>query len=363
MATTICDPNRPNSFSFQPTPSRVMVCTSGSVASAAAKSENATKKIVEIQTNMEAQQATKQGEFKTKIAASLADGKIDDGREIESQYRVLVEYSKEFSLDKIGEGINAALDILAARSASSPSDKADAGTVAPPATTPEAIQSYKGMVTAVMAAGRSSSSVSNSLNFTKTRLAPGLIAFLYAFSSSITDEDTFGSESITASCVMYAFYQSITDLKQEGAFNSAECDFVQLGIAKQAEVNNTKDLARELAAAHGDFTKKKAAIENYKIVAEILKGVSQEAQTSLNGSGWVQPQLPPIALGSAIGAISFMAHGDMSQPSHANPCEKLAHEALAALSVEPVASALATSELAPLRAEFEAKLAGGYFVV
>ena len=286
-------------------------------------------KRTEAQLNLTKQQA--EFNLKLKIAASLADG-----QEVSSDFRVHVEYSKEFSFDSGIEisgptavTVNGAdhvhysvaapvadmqLDIvktLKAALSKRPSEHPPPPVAGPsPAKTPAEVIIDKDLirmlVTCVMAAAKSSSAVSSGLNFTKTCLAPGIFAFLYAFSTIITDVGTFGSESITLSCVMCAYYESLDSrdhdvpVRDSGPPGTVTMDhsvqmlvaqnyFAVLQLAKKLEINNARDRASGLAAAHGNVQKKLTAIESSKAVDAALKMISRQAEDALSKSNWGTP--------------------------------------------------------------------------
>lgn len=66
---------------------------------------------------------------------------------------------------------------------------------------PEAIDAYTDVVNAVAEAAKSSSTAAASLAFSMNRLAPGTIAFLFASSINIQDDETFGKEAVTTTAI------------------------------------------------------------------------------------------------------------------------------------------------------------------
>ncbi|NEW84885.1 MAG: hypothetical protein GZ094_21300 [Mariniphaga sp.] len=85
---------------------------------------------------------------------------------------------------------------------------------------PEAIDAYTDVVNAVAEAAKSSSTAAASLAFSMNRLAPGTIAFLFASSINIQDDETFGKEAVTTTAIYYRLIQSVQDIELEGAFNA-----------------------------------------------------------------------------------------------------------------------------------------------
>ena len=75
-----------------------------------------------------------------------------------------------------------------------------------------------------------------------SRLAPGIYAFLQAKSTSILDEDTFGSEAVSCTSIFYRIMQSIDDIKNQAKFGLAVLDAKNLVDMKILQIGLTKRL-------------------------------------------------------------------------------------------------------------------------
>lgn len=211
-----------------------MACKSGSVQTAADKTVAAKQQVDKLTGMLEAQEGKDKDKFYTQIAQHLGTANIGDAREISYNSAVKVEYTSEFSLDKIAAVVTSALKTLG--TVTDPK-------VQKPALSKEAIDSYTDVVNTVAEAAKSSCSSASSLSFSMNRLSPGLYAFLYATSVNIKDEDTFGSEAITATAIYYRFMESIDDIKSEAAFGAATIDAASYQQMKALQAALVDDLA------------------------------------------------------------------------------------------------------------------------
>jgi hypothetical protein len=198
-----------------------MACRTPSV-DRVANNMNATLKgkLAELEKTLQDKDDNIKAEFFKRIDSGLKDAMITDARQIEYNSAIKTEMTSEFNLDAISGVITAALDTAIAVLGSPVSkDAVDAG-VKSPLLTPAALESYKGLVTSVVAAARSSSKGSTSLSFSMNRLSVGVYAFLYASSINLEDKETFGTETITVTTIYYRIIQSIQDVKMQGAFDA-----------------------------------------------------------------------------------------------------------------------------------------------
>lgn len=152
--------------------------------------------------------------FNGKITANLNEAKITDARLMELSTETKVEYSSEFSIDKIAGVVTSA--IKAYGQAAGPAGKVTAES----ATSPAALDSYVDLVNEVAEAAKTTSKSAASFSYSMHRLGPGLFAFLSATSSNIEDHETFGNEAITATCFMYRLVESEDDIKQSTGFDN-----------------------------------------------------------------------------------------------------------------------------------------------
>ncbi len=211
-----------------------MACTSGSVKTVADKTVTAADQIKKLETMVKGQSAAKLKEFESKISKSFTAANITDGRLIKEGEEIKTEYTSEFSLDKIAAVVNSALK--AAVAATDPK-------VPNPAMSPAAITAYTDLVNTVAEAAKSSSTSAASMSYSMNRLSPGVFAFLYATSVSITDKDTFGTEAVTTTSIYFRLYQSIDDLKNETAFGVAVIESANLLNMKRLQAGLTDRLA------------------------------------------------------------------------------------------------------------------------
>ncbi|MDD2774419.1 MAG: hypothetical protein PHU06_00540 [Gallionella sp.] len=211
-----------------------MACTSGSVQTVADKTVAAKAQIDKLQSLIKEQDSVSKAFFFEAITTHLADANVTDAREISYSSDIKTEYTSEFSLDKIAAVVTSALKAVAA--SQDPTAKV-------PAMSPAAIAAYTDVVNTVAEAAKSSSTSSASLSFSMNRLSPGLFAFLYASSTNIKDEDTFGTEAVTTTAIYYRFMQSIDDVKNDAKFGAAVIDAKNLLNMKTIQAALTDDLA------------------------------------------------------------------------------------------------------------------------
>jgi hypothetical protein len=188
-----------------------MACRTPSVERVADSTAKAKEQIDKLQVMIEAQEAANKAKFYQQIDDHLASAQLTDARELAYQVNIKTEYTSEFSLDKIAEGVTSALK--AAKVATDPKNPMAS-------TSPEAIDAYTDVVNAIAEAAKSSSTAAASIAFSMNRLAPGTIAFLYASSFNIQDDETFGKEAVTTTAIYYRLIQSELDIELEGAFNA-----------------------------------------------------------------------------------------------------------------------------------------------
>lgn len=188
-----------------------MACQTPSVERVVDKTTKAKEQIDKLQAMIETQEATNKAKFYEQIDTHLASAKLTDAREVTYQVNIKTKYTSEFSLDKIAGVVTSALK--AVKVATDPKN--------PMASmSPEAIDAYTDVVNAVAEAAKSSSTAAASLAFSMNRLAPGTIAFLFASSINIQDDETFGKEAVTTTAIYYRLIQSVQDIELEGAFNA-----------------------------------------------------------------------------------------------------------------------------------------------
>lgn len=188
-----------------------MACRTASVERVADKTVKAKEQIDKLQSMIESQESANKARFYKQIDEHLASAKLTDAREISYTSNIKTEYTSEFSLDKIAGVVTMALK--AAKAATNP-----AYPQAP--TSPEAIDAYADVVNSIAEAAKSSSSSAASMAFSMNRLAPGTIAFLYASSINIQDDETFGSEAVTTTAIYYRLMESPRDVELSAALDA-----------------------------------------------------------------------------------------------------------------------------------------------
>lgn len=210
-----------------------MACTSGSVEKVAKDHTNAAAQVKRLEDSLQGQADQYKTAFYKQIDEHLADAKITDAIQLEYAFNMKTEYISEFSLDKIAAVVVAALKaVVAAKDPTSPTPGMDA----------EAIEAYTAVVNTVAEAAKSSSQSASSMSFSMTRLAPGIYAFLQAKSTNILDEDTFGTEAVSSTAILYRIMQSIDDIKNQAKFGLAVLDAQNLLDMKALQVGLTARL-------------------------------------------------------------------------------------------------------------------------
>lgn len=260
---------------YLPTKYTTMTCTSGSVEKVSKNHTNAAEQIKKLEAALQANQTTYKNEFFAQIAQSLASAKITDARQLEYAENMKTEYTSEFSLDKIAAVVVAALNaVVAAKDPTSPTPGMDK----------EAIEAYTAVVNTVAEAAKSSSQSSSSLAYSMSRLCPGIYAFLQAKSTSILDEDTFGSEAVSVTSIFYRVMQSIDDIKNEAKFGLAVLDAQNLIDMKKLQLGLTKRL-----------TDGEIDIDTWIKLDGKYEGIIQELKDRLAEHGWEEPNHEKLA--------------------------------------------------------------------
>lgn len=167
----------------------------------------------------------------------LAAAGIADGRYLNSSIDTKVEYTTEFSIDAITNVIAKGIDAFGA--ASDESGEVTAKTAA----TPAALESYKDLVLSIGEAVKVNGDAAGSYSFSFNRLGPGMFAFVSASSTSITDKETFGTESIAATTFCYQMVESIDDIKATTGFMVAKIQAAALLEAKNKDYEVLKQFS------------------------------------------------------------------------------------------------------------------------
>lgn len=190
-----------------------MACRTASVERVADKTVKAKEQIDKLQSMIESQEAANKAKFYQQIDEHLASAQLTDAREISYTSNIKTEYTSEFSLDKIAGVVTSALKaVKAVKDPTNPEGLASGA----------AIDAYSDVVNAVAEAAKSSSTSAASLAFSMNRLQPGTIAFLYASSINIQDDETFGSEAVTTTAIYYRLMESPRDVELSAALDATK---------------------------------------------------------------------------------------------------------------------------------------------
>lgn len=211
-----------------------MACRTPSVERVADKSVNAQNQLDKLTESVKAQRGTLLNEFETRVGENLKKARVSDGTLLGSNDYIKVEYSYEFSLDKIASVIKDTLKAIAVNKDSKSFQDAFSD---------EAVESYTDLVNSVSEAAKTKSTATASLSFSMNRLAPGIYAFLSATSASLLEEETFGNESITSTIIFYQLIYSIEDMQNQKQFDEAAIDIQNLMNMKRIQASYTDMLA------------------------------------------------------------------------------------------------------------------------
>jgi len=166
-------------------------------------------------------------DFFARIADALKSSKISDALEIQFGVETKVEYSNEFSIKAMTDVVAKAINAYADFKGTGPSE---GKSVKAAATNKEALDCYVSFVNTIGEAAKSSSKSSTSFSFQMTRLGPGMIVFISALSSTITDNQFFGSEAVSATTFLYKIVRSTNDV---GATTNFDWVVLQAGYFKE----------------------------------------------------------------------------------------------------------------------------------
>ncbi|OAV43645.1 hypothetical protein [Lewinella sp. 4G2] len=187
-----------------------MGCNSGNVQNVVKNTSSASEAIQKLEEVIAAQDAGYRATFETAITERLKQAQLDDPREIGYERHIKTEYVSEFSLDAIANVITSILKSTLATYTAGPN----------PALSAAAIDSYVDVVASVAEAAKSSSSSSGDFSFSMTRIAPGLLVFLYAVSESLSDSGVFGTEAISTTAIYYKLIESKQDVVKSADFQA-----------------------------------------------------------------------------------------------------------------------------------------------
>lgn len=149
--------------------------------------------------------------FYEKMDERFQQSGINDAEELSYSSHMKTEFAAEFNLDAVADAISKALKVAATTAAAAEA----------PFLAPEAIKSYADLVTSLAECAKSSSKAANNLSFDMIHLSPGIIAFLFAVSTTATDKSVFGEESVTCTVLFHCIVSSKRALGMHSEFSSA----------------------------------------------------------------------------------------------------------------------------------------------
>ncbi len=242
-----------------------MACRSASVQRAQKKSERALKAIEELEKNIKSLAKAEEDDFQNKIDKSKLELGVDDFEKIDENNATKVDFTHEFNADSMIPVITNILKAAAATIAG-----ANAASVI---INPENIKTYANLLSSITEAIKTKSTTGATTSFSVNRLAPGFFSFTSTKSKTITDKETFGEESITAS----TFYNALYFSKKHAAKISSWSTILTL-IEMIRKVNEARiglvDRLVENTYTLAEFTKLsnqyKQAIENYESELSVL---------------------------------------------------------------------------------------------
>jgi len=178
-----------------------MACRSASVQRAQKKSEEALKAIKNLEKNIQDLASEAEEEFETKISEFQSDIGVDDLEKLEGNSAVKVDFTHEFNADALIPVITNVLKTAG-------SLISGAGTAVAVLTNPENIKTYADLLSSIAESIKTNSTTGANTSFSMNRLAAGFFAFTSTKSMTISDKETFGEESITATTFYYQIYFS-----------------------------------------------------------------------------------------------------------------------------------------------------------
>lgn len=246
------------------------ICRSAKIEEVVNDATAAIDQISKLEVLIKNEEGKRNQEFLKRIDEYLDLSGVDDERFIQKNTYIKVEYASEFSLDKIVNVVKSALK-AAAESAIATNPAALLSS--------NAADSYSEVVVSIGEAAKSSSSTAVNGSFSATRLAPGIIAFVYTTSSTIKEIQTFGTEAITATAMHYALIESNQDFAQ-----TKNIETIQWTI--KAALKAYKDFITLQAALVGLLSEGTITLDEYvdrdKKYAEIVVELRKRVQSAID---------------------------------------------------------------------------------
>lgn len=246
------------------------VCRTAKIEEVVNDATAAISQLKTFEDEIKSQENVRKQEFLRRIDEYLNLAGVNDERFIQENTYIKVEYASEFSLDKIVEVVKDALQ-AAADSAIATNPTALLSS--------DATDSYSEVVVSIGEAAKSSASSGANGSFSATRLAPGIIAFVYTTSATIKEVQTFGTEAITATAMHYALIESNQDYAQ-----TKDIETIQLTI--KAALKAYKDFITLQALLVDRLSKGELTLEEYidldKKYAETAKKLRERVESAIN---------------------------------------------------------------------------------
>ncbi|AXG72997.1 hypothetical protein DVK85_01600 [Flavobacterium arcticum] len=230
----------------------------------------AIEQVKKLENQIKSEENIRKQEFLKRIDEYLSLAGVNDERFIQENTYIKVEYASEFSLDKIVEVVKGALQAAA-----------DSAVATNPTAllSSDAADSYSEVVVSIGEAAKSSSSTAAIGSFSATRLAPGIIAFVYTTSVTIEEIQTFGTEAITATALHYALIESNQDFAQTKHIETIQCTI-------KAALKAYKDFITLQALLVDRLTKGELTLEEYieldSKYAETAKKLRERVQAAID---------------------------------------------------------------------------------
>ena len=245
------------------------ICRSAKIEEVVNDATAAIDQVTKLENQIKLEESKRDQEFFKRIDEYLDLSGIDDERFIQKNTYIKVEYASEFSLDKIVDVVKSALQAAA-----------DSAVATNPTTllSSDAADSYSEVVVSIGEAAKSSSSTAANGSFSATRLAPGIIAFVYTTSSTIKEVQTFGNEAVTATVIHYALIESSQDYAQ-----TKSVDTIQWTI--KSALKAYKDFITLQAALVERLSRGEITLDEYVNLddkyTEIAKGLRKKVQNAI----------------------------------------------------------------------------------
>lgn len=245
-------------------------CRTAKIEEVVNQASSAINQLTKLENHIKAEENLRKQEFLKRIDDFLNLIGVDDERFIQENTYIKVEYASEFSLDKIVEVVKDALQ-AAAHSAVMTNPTALLSS--------DATDSYSEVVVSIGEAAKSSSATAANGSFSATRLAPGIIAFIYTTSVTIKEIQTFGTEAITATAIHYALIESNQDFANTGDQTASQ-------LAIKIALKTYKDFISLQAALVDRLSKGELTLEEYieldNKYSETAKKLKERVQAAIH---------------------------------------------------------------------------------